>query len=349
MIASLEQSKFKDLMIDELNHRVRNILALVRSVSRKARGHYASLESYSRSLEARIKALASAHDLGAGSGAEDVSIQEIFRMESEPFSNGSDFRLSGDVTDWNLKADMAPIFALVIHEMMTNAVKYGALSVESGSVVVEFIETKTELLLQWRELNGPVVETTDKTGFGTVLIEQAIAYELGGTTKLVLAPTGAELNISLPLSLLSKHKGNTPTYSTPFVEPQNDLADKEFKELTVLVVEDIFMIAAEIMDMFEMIGFGSVQIASKVTDAFDVIENDALAIATLDVNLGNGVTSYSVARELRNKGIPFVFVTGYGEEIELPADLVGSPTLTKPVEIDALSSQVKKMLLQNMP
>ena len=118
----------QDLMIAELNHRVKNILALIRSLSRQAKASSASLESYAQALEQRISALAAAHDLAVSNTMQGVSLRGILETELRPYllDDSTQVLVSGPTV--GLRADVAPMIALVFHEVVTNAAKYGALS-----------------------------------------------------------------------------------------------------------------------------------------------------------------------------------------------------------------------------
>lgn len=323
----------QDLMINELNHRVRNILSLVRSVSRQARRHNSSLESYSQAIEKRIQALAAAHDLASGSARYSVLLKDLIKTELEPYQSEERASFVGD--GQYLRSDVAPIFSLVIHELVTNAVKYGALSAEEGRVVIKLSAAKDGVTVSWRESNGPAVKLPSSRGFGTTLIEQAVPYEMGGTTELRFAPSGVEADFFLPNDILEK--GNTqtgaPAIATKKVgtdEPKVGFDPAGFEGL-LLIVEDNFTIAKDMRDVFTDLGFVNVDVCSNVNDALDLIETEPVGFAVMDVNLGPGKTSEPIGLKLLEQGVPFVFVTGYGDQLELAPQFSHVPRLVKPV------------------
>ena len=325
-------SRQQKLMIDELNHRVRNILALVRSVSRQARRHDGSLDSYTKSVEARIHALAAAHDLASGSSASSVSLHHLVQLELEPYAQEGNVVIEGP--DRSLRADVAPVFALVVHELVTNASKYGALSTEAGQVRLRTEESERGLCFLWSESGGPPVEAPKETGFGTVLIQQAVPHEMGGHARLQFLPDGVQAEFVLPDTLFDEKEGIRP------FEPRGKAADAPAKmepvdldqvEGIFMVLEDNFMIADEMREQLLDFGAKEVEVFSNVADALEFLEDDTPRFAFLDVNLGGNTTSEAVALNLWERGVPFAFVTGYGEAAVLPEALQGAPRLTKPV------------------
>jgi len=145
----------QELMIDELNHRVRNILGLVQAVSTETKRSETSLESYSQAIEARIRALAAAHTIGSGTSNKSVSIRDIITQEARPYQSNEINRieLSGD--NFNVGSEYAPILALTIHELMTNAAKHGALSTNQGRVriTLQRVDAGCEM---WHHIDHPV-------------------------------------------------------------------------------------------------------------------------------------------------------------------------------------------------
>ena len=338
------------LMIDELNHRVRNILALVRSVSTQARRRYGTLNSYSRSVEARIEALAAAHEIGSSSPATSTSISGLITKEVAPYENPKGERVEIIGQDDHVVAEQAPIVALVIHELATNAAKYGALSVADGRVTVNLERNVEGLTITWNEIGGPAVQPPMERGFGSMLIEQAMPHEMGGRSALTFAPEGVRAALFLPAQVLSA--------AAPFtsVEAREDdiparagdptpVSDLQHRGL-VLVLEDNFLIATEMQDQLADFGFSNIELASNVHDALEIIDRERPSLAFLDVNLGGGETSALVAQRLLSEQVPFAFATGYGDRVALPDDFARVPRLTKPVSGSILRAAVNDLLIQ---
>lgn len=330
-----DMNRHQTLMINELNHRVRNILALVKSVSTQARRTGGSLESYSNALEARIHALAAAHEIGAGSAQTSVSITEIVRLEAEPYTENGALRVILTGESFSVRAESAPIFALVIHELMTNAVKYGALSVPGGHVDIDVQGVEDGVQLTWSEQNGPITKAPDRQGFGTTLIKQAVPYEMGGTAALNFTDTGVVAVLNLPTTAL----GDIRSASAPkaAISPeQPKLVVPKLRNGLIMLVEDNFMIANDTRTQLEGLGFVNIEMLSGVKPALEFLGETTPTLAILDVNLGLGETSEPIASELLYRKVPMIFVTGYGEKNGLPPHLNAVPILTKPVTIPDL-------------
>ena len=335
----------QDLMINELNHRVRNILSLVRSVSRQARIHNSSLESYSNAIERRIQALAAAHDVAAGSTLTAISIRELIDVELEPYNEKGNVSLTGD--GLSLRSDIAPIFALVIHELATNAAKYGALSVSEGTVAVQLSKTETGVLVTWREAGGPEVVAPNRRGFGSTLIEQAVPFEMGGSADLRFEPTGVEADIGLPFEVLEFEErpktGNSFVRVTRLMEPQVATWNPAALDGLVLIVEDNYMIAKDTRDQLADLGIKDIEICGNVSDALAIVDDTAPAFAVLDLNLGPDKTSTPIARRLLELNVPFVFATGYSDKFELAPEFAHVEILTKPVPTNELLQSMARV------
>ena len=330
------------LMINELNHRVRNILSLVKSVSSQARRAGGSLESYSYALEARVHALAAAHDIGAGAANESVSVHQIINLEAEPFTKDRTGRVRVRGEDAHVKAEVAPIFALVIHELMTNAVKYGALSVDDAHVDIELQQNEIGMRLIWLERDGPPTVKPSSNGFGTTLIQQAIPYEMNGTAEIKFMPEGVEVALELPHSALGSSNAK-PVGDFPAVSAVLDTVSVKSHSGLVMVVEDNFMIARDMRGRLNDAGFSNVEVIPSEERALSFLEETSPTFAVLDVHLGHGETSLKVANELLSRDIPFIFVTGFGEDHNLPPHLSGIDVLTKPVTSRDITIAIDKV------
>ncbi|MFK7875518.1 MAG: HWE histidine kinase domain-containing protein [Paracoccaceae bacterium] len=333
------------LVVDELNHRVRNILALVRSVARQARKHNTSLESYSDALEQRINALASAHDLGANQKNGPVSLKQIIEIESAPYTETRDSVVQVAGPDLGLTPEKAPILALVLHELMTNAAKYGALSTDSGHVGIFLSEQPDGAVINWMEMNGPSVQEPQDTGFGTTLITSAIPYEMNGSSELTFHPSGVIAKITLPRDCLADLSALDPI--VPRAKPTkgaSDIAVLTHHPKPILIVEDNYMIALDLASNLKTLGFHDVEMAANLKQARDLLDSHDISLAILDINLGRGGNSVELTQDLDKKEIPYFFVSGYGELAPLPTALGRKPKLQKPVSVGDLQAVLSSLL-----
>lgn len=190
----------QELLINELNHRVKNTLATVQSLASQTFRHSGDAEA-KRKFGSRLAAFGGAHDLLSEQKWEGTDIRVVLETTLAPFrTGGGRFTLSGPPI--RMSARCVAMFSMVIHELATNATKYGALSVAEGRVRIEWRETgetSRGIDLQWTELGGPPVEPRERQGFGSALIEQGFAAQLGGKAELTFRRTGLICNVQCPL------------------------------------------------------------------------------------------------------------------------------------------------------
>ena len=192
----------QDMLIKELDHRVKNLLARVSVVAVATRQSSNTLDEFVASLDGRIQSMAATHSLLSQSGWLDVGLNSLIHSQLAPYARGANIRISGN--DLTLAAAETQAMAMVLHELATNAAKYGALSVSDGQVSVSYErklneDATTALMLVWRELGGPPLTAEVQSGYGTSLIRDLVPYELGGTVDLMFAPDGLICRIEMPL------------------------------------------------------------------------------------------------------------------------------------------------------
>jgi two-component system CheB/CheR fusion protein len=200
-----ESEKRTKLLLAELQHRVRNTLAVVRSITRRTAATSETVEDYAMHLEGRIESFARTQTMATRSADNGVNLEELIRDELLSHAVRDDDKASVNGPSVRLRAEAADTLGLVIHELATNAVKYGALSDRSGHIQVTWrIEEKDgnrSLWLEWKE-NGVRVAgvAPRRRGFGSELIERTLPYELDATTKLEFTPGGVHCRIVMPFN-----------------------------------------------------------------------------------------------------------------------------------------------------
>ncbi|UVF21792.1 PAS domain-containing protein [Microvirga terrae] len=183
----------RELLINELNHRVKNTLATVQSIASQSLRNAETTEAARSAMEARLLALSRAHDVLTRENWEGAGLVEIVREALAPYRHDRENRLHVEGPDVRLSPRMALAIAMALQELATNAVKYGALSNASGEVRVAWVvEQKGEkrLRFSWTETGGPPVKAPRRRGFGTRLIERSLAQDLNGEAHITFAPTG---------------------------------------------------------------------------------------------------------------------------------------------------------------
>jgi len=188
------------LMIDELNHRVKNTLATVQSIAMQTARSHEDPRSFAETFQSRILSLSHTHDLLTRSHWEGADLREV--LEHETTAHGL-HRLTLNGPNVALDPAMAVSLGMIFHELATNAAKYGALSAGEGRVLVDWSVANLSdphLTITWRETGGPMVATPDRRGFGSRLIERNVRHDLAGTVQLHYLNNGFTAEISIPLN-----------------------------------------------------------------------------------------------------------------------------------------------------
>ena len=324
----------QQLLIAELNHRVRNILALIRALMAQTKREGGTIDEVVDTLESRVKALANAHDLLTADNWVPASFREILKIEFAAYlSKGSDrVRLSGP--EVSIKPQAVPIVALVLHEMATNAAKYGALS-DSGSVNIDWsVDGDGHLHFTWKEMGGPMVEPPSRKGFGTTVITSSIPHELGGEAEVNYKPSGLQAQFCIP----ERHVvAQVPVASATMPQSSTSGSVDAFKGKTVLLVEDSMIIALDAEDKLRDLGADNVLLAASVERAFEMIRSEKIDVAMLDFNLGQE-TSLPIAEQLMKTDVPFFFASGYGGDDVVPPEFSAIPLVVKPYTLEQIAA-----------
>ncbi|MBA3678484.1 MAG: PAS domain-containing protein [Sphingosinicella sp.] len=202
-----EQATCK-LLIDELNHRVKNTLATVQSIIRQ--GLRTSTDPLIREwIESRIFALSRSHNILSRENWKDAGLHDLIDASLEPFANdGRVDRFNVEGVNLRLPPKSALALGIAIHELATNAFKYGALSTEIGKVSITWAIAPSpsgeRLILHWREKNGPEVTPPTRKGFGSQVLERGLAHELDGEVQMDYPPTGVVCTINVPVPKIAE-------------------------------------------------------------------------------------------------------------------------------------------------
>src|SRR5262245_3269115 len=216
-ITERKEVKRAEAQVAELDHRVKNVLATVIAVSQRTRDGHTSMGEFLSAFDGRIQSMADAHALLSGGRWRGVNLAHLVRQELAPCMAALNTMVDGP--DVVLAPDATQPVALVLHELVTNAAKYGALSSPKGYVSVQWHQRASghapgTLVLDWKETAGPPVPASISPGYGTSVIKELIPYELGGIVDLAFAPEGVRCRFEIPRKWLIDVDQSQPSQGT---------------------------------------------------------------------------------------------------------------------------------------
>jgi PAS domain S-box-containing protein len=326
----------RTLLIREVDHRARNALALVQSIIRLTKA--TSIDSYVGMIEGRIRALSTAHALLSESRWEGADLGRLVDEELAPYRQGEFEKIASTGPAVFLQPTVAQIIALVLHELVTNAAKYGALSHPSGRIAVSWQYRQDELTLEWEESGGPAVQPPTTKGYGTKVINASVIQQLGGNVDFNWRPHGLRYIMGAPIGAIQTSKDartKRPAATNGHVEPNpNGLPGQR-----LLLVEDEALVGMMMKDTLTELGFSVLGPFGHIMDAMHAARQEKFDGAVLDINV-KGEMIYDLADAIAAREIPLIFVTGYGSEA-IEERFRQVPVLQKPVDKAAL----KRVLL----
>ena len=325
----------RHLLAREVDHRAKNALAVVQAVVSLTRAD--TKEAFIAAVRGRVAALGRAHSLLAQNRWEGGDLARIVTDEMSGFQRADQLSISGPHIA--LRPDAVQPVSLVIHELATNAVKYGALSLDTGRIEISWnILPGGELRLHWTEAGGPAVAAPAAAGFGSTLVKEVATRQLAGSLEIEWPSTGLRLVATLPASAYrdaaSARKG--------WVHAPSAASAAGARRGRLLVVEDETLIAMAICDDLASLGWDVIGPAGTVEEARRLLQGAALPdAAVLDVNLA-GRPVYPLAEWLQAQRVPFVFCSGY-EQLANHPDYDSWPRVRKPVDVHLLDSELIKV------
>ena len=328
------------LLAREVDHRSKNALAVVQSLIKLTEAE--TKEDYVAAVVGRISALVRAHSLLSKGRWQGADLAQTIRDELDPWLRTGQAHVGGPPA--TLTANAVQPVSMVFHELATNAVKHGALRESDGTVHLRWRRRpEGELLFEWEEFGGPPVTPPTRTGFGSTLLREVVSKQLGGTLDLEWLPDGLRACLRIPPTMFRVgQRPSAEAVAGPAVRRPRPHAAKTAPR-RVLVVEDESLVALELQADLTRCGWTVVGPAQSLQQGMAVLEAGAtIDAAVLDVNLA-GRAVYPLAAELRARGTPFVFCTGY-ELVDPEGRFPETPILRKPVNVDLLDRQLAQLV-----
>jgi PAS domain S-box-containing protein len=325
------------LLAREVDHRAKNMLAVVLSILRLTRAK--TTPEFISTVEGRIQALAATHTLLSATRWEGASLRQIVDEELAPYRGGQGDRAAADGPPAMLLPATAQAMALALHELATNAAKYGALSSEAGRLRLHWWIGKDSLELEWTETGGPTTAPPTSQGFGLTIVRSSIEAQFRGSVTYDWRPEGLHCRLSIP------HAQIVPAEKAEAAAPAKRAANGASGSLSgkrLLMVEDEFLVGLMAKRILE--GFGAVVAGpyGRLADAIVAAKGEIFDGAVLDFNLA-GETAEPLADLLLARGVPFAFLTGYHRD-SIDRRYANIPLLQKPIDAESLERVLVSLL-----
>ncbi len=333
----------QDMVIAELNHRVRNILTLIRGLIGQTAIDGIGTEDYVAALGGRVQALARAHDHATRGDGVSGTLIALLDDEIAAFvpTRRDRFQMFGPVVRFDAQA--LATLALVIHELVTNSVKHGAFST-SGTVELHITNDTDGVRMAWRERQGPTPSEPRERGFGSVIIERMIPFDLQGLARTRYPPAGFEADFFVPAAHVVAEA--ELLVAIPIGTASSDApSDRPLAGLSVLLLEDNMIVALEAEDLLHQLGAAKVEIAADLIGAEKAIDRGGVDIVMLDIGIGD-LNSAPLARRLSSVSIAFFFASGYDERPGLASEFADIPIVGKPYSLTNLRMAATQSLMR---
>jgi two-component sensor histidine kinase/DNA-binding response OmpR family regulator len=325
-----EAEEQQSFLAREVDHRARNVLAVAQSILRLTKAE--SIQNYVDAVEGRIRALSHAHMLLSESRWQGADLERLLNEELAPYRAAGTVAGSGPRV--LLDPRRAQTIALAVHELATNAAKYGALSRASGRLEINWRSGKDLIEIEWLESGGPDAQAPDQQGYGMRVIAASIE-QLGGKVAFDWRPEGLRCHLTLRHAPDKMKGGNGKDASARLQRRPSPLPEK-IAGNSVLLVEDEAVIAMMMSEALKDLGYEVVGPCATLTEAIAARNGSHIDAAILDINLGGQIV-YPLAALLESEGVPYAFITGYGAESVDPR-YSHVTLLQKPIDRRALRS-----------
>lgn len=327
------------LLAREVDHRAKNMLAVVLSVLRLTKAN--TTPEFVSTVEGRIHALAATHNLLSTTRWQGADLRQIVEEELAPYrTNGLD-RVSTDGPAAMLLPATAQAVALALHELATNAAKYGALSVDSGQLRLAWSIGPDALALEWAETGGPPAKPPSSLGFGLSIVRSSIEAQFRGGVLYDWRDEGLCCRLSIPRAqIVQPEPSDKERVAAPRAETGGRPGSLAGKHL--LMVEDEFLVGMMAKKILEDLGARVSGPYARLADATAAARSERFDGALLDFNLA-GELAEPLADLLIASGVPFAFLTGYQRD-GIDRRYANVPLLQKPVEADALEQVLVSLL-----
>jgi len=337
----LEEEQRQILMTD-IDHRVKNVLAAVHALAIQTARRTTSLDGFLQSFGGRLKAIGSANELLTAARWRGAAIEHLVGAALGALAPG---QASWEGPDIFLTPRAANALAMGLYELLSNAAKFGALSVENGRITVrwQWRADSGGFDMIWTESGGPAVVGPSRRGFGSTLLEQVTSRELNGDTLIEYRASGVRVLLRAGEGAVAERPETLP--EGPTARPPEVLttssAPADLKGARVLIVEDAVLLALELETGLQEAGARVIGPAYELQEAMALLDHQIDA-AVLDANL-NGRSVIPVAEALAARGVPFVFATGYGESAGAPGGF-DAPVIRKPYDVTQVAAAVAELL-----
>jgi PAS domain S-box-containing protein len=328
-------------LMAELDHRVKNTLAAVQALAWQTAKRTTSLDAFMQAFAGRLKAMGSASELLTAARWRGAAVEHLAAAELGALSPN---QTSWDGPELFLTPRGANALSLALHELAANAVKYGALSTDAGHVDVRWRWlTDGGFELKWTETGGPTVGQPARHGFGSTLLQQVTGRELNGEASIEYRPAGVQVTLKAGRAAVAPRPETLPETPTPRpIENQpTAVRPSGLAGARVLIVEDAVLLALELELGLSDAGAQVIGPAYELDEAMALLDQPMDA-AVLDANL-NGLSIRPVAQALTDRGVPFIFATGYGEVGGAPAEF-DVPVIRKPYDVTQVAAAVEALL-----